>query len=157
MVVDVEELRNHIADFDDFFRPIRSYFYWEKHCYDIPVCWSLRSVFDTLDGIDVMTEDINNLLPLMQRLDTLMPQLTAMMPEMIQTMKSMKAQMLSMHSTQEGLQDQMAAMQEDSATTTRSICLPRFSTIPTSNAAWNSSSRRTGTRCGSSSATKATR
>lgn len=115
MVVDVEELRNHIADFDDFFRPIRSYFYWEKHCYDIPVCWSLRSVFDTLDGIDVMTEDINNLLPLMQRLDTLMPQLTAMMPEMIQTMKSMKAQMLSMHSTQEGLQDQMAAMQEDSA------------------------------------------
>ncbi len=95
--------------------PSGSYFYWEKHCYDIPVCWSLRSVFDTLDGIDVMTEDINNLLPLMQRLDTLMPQLTAMMPEMIQTMKSMKAQMLSMHSTQEGLQDQMAAMQEDSA------------------------------------------
>ncbi|EUA92274.1 MMPL family protein [Mycobacterium ulcerans str. Harvey] len=115
MVVDVEELRNHIADFDDFFRPIRSYFYWEKHCFDIPVCWSLRSVFDTLDGVDLMTEDINNLLPLMERLDTLMPQMTAMMPEMIQTMKSMKAQMLSMHSTQQGLQDQMAAMQEDSS------------------------------------------
>jgi RND superfamily putative drug exporter len=30
------ELRDHIADFEDFFRPIRSYFYWEKHCYDIP-------------------------------------------------------------------------------------------------------------------------
>ncbi|CAM4122020.1 Membrane transport protein mmpL8 [Mycobacterium basiliense] len=115
MVVDVEQLRNNIANFDDFFRPIRSYFYWEKHCFDIPVCWSLRSVFDTLDGIDLMTEDINNLLPLMERLDTLMPQMTAMMPEMIQTMKHMKAQMLSMHSTQEGLQDQMAAMQEDSS------------------------------------------
>ncbi|PKT99469.1 MMPL family RND transporter, partial [Neisseria meningitidis] len=110
-----KELRDHIANFDDFFRPIRSYFYWEKHCFDIPVCWSLRSVFDTLDGVDLMTEDINNLLPLMERLDTLMPQMTAMMPEMIQTMKSMKAQMLSMHSTQQGLQDQMAAMQEDSS------------------------------------------
>jgi RND superfamily putative drug exporter len=42
------ELRDHIADFDDFFRPIRSYFYWEKHCFDIPVCWSLRSVFANL-------------------------------------------------------------------------------------------------------------
>ena len=42
-----EELRDHIADFDDFFRPIRNYFYWEPHCYDIPICWSLRSIFDS--------------------------------------------------------------------------------------------------------------
>ena len=28
-----DELRDHIADFEDTFRPIRSYFYWEKHCY----------------------------------------------------------------------------------------------------------------------------
>ena len=27
-----------IANFDDFFRPIRNYFYWEPHCFDIPVC-----------------------------------------------------------------------------------------------------------------------
>ena len=46
MTIDVAELRDHIADFDDFFRPIRSYLYWEPHCYDIPLCWSLRSVFD---------------------------------------------------------------------------------------------------------------
>ncbi|MCW2551197.1 MAG: hypothetical protein JWR78_978 [Mycobacterium sp.] len=52
-MVDVtSELRDHIADFDDFFRPIRSYFYWEKHCFDIPVCWALRSIFDALDGLD---------------------------------------------------------------------------------------------------------
>ena len=43
-----DELRNHIADFDDFWRPIRSYFYWDKHCYDIPICWSIRSLFDSL-------------------------------------------------------------------------------------------------------------
>jgi RND superfamily putative drug exporter len=115
MVVDIEELRDHISDFDDFFRPIRNYFYWEPHCFDIPVCWSIRSVFDTLDGIDVMTDDIKNLLPLMERLDSLMPQLTAMMPEMIQTMKNMKVMMLNMHSTQKGMQDQMAAMQQNSS------------------------------------------
>src|ERR1700720_1036186 len=40
-----EALRDDIANFDDFFRPIRSYFYWEKHCYDIPACWAIRSVF----------------------------------------------------------------------------------------------------------------
>lgn len=33
-----DEIRDHIADFDDIWRPIRSYFYWEKHCYDIPIC-----------------------------------------------------------------------------------------------------------------------
>jgi RND superfamily putative drug exporter len=115
MVVDIEQLRDGIANFDDFFRPIRSYLYWEPHCYDIPVCWSIRSVFDTLDGVDVMTDDIKNLLPLMERLDALMPQLTAMMPQMVQTMKNMQAQIMSMHSTQKGMQDQMAAMQTDSS------------------------------------------
>ena len=28
----VHELRDNMADFDDFFRPIRNYFYWEPHC-----------------------------------------------------------------------------------------------------------------------------
>ena len=58
MAVDVAELRDHIADFDDFFRPLRNYLYWEPHCYDIPICWSMRSIFDTLDGVDTMTDDI---------------------------------------------------------------------------------------------------
>ena len=40
---DINDLRDQIADFDDFFRPIRNYFYWEPHCFDIPICWSLRS------------------------------------------------------------------------------------------------------------------
>jgi putative drug exporter of the RND superfamily len=114
MVVDIEELRDHIADFDDFFRPIRNYFYWEPHCYNIPICWAIRSVFDSLDGVDVMTDDFKTLVPLMERLDSLMPQLTALMPEMIQSMKNMKTMMLTMHSTQKGMQDQMAAMQKNS-------------------------------------------
>jgi putative drug exporter of the RND superfamily len=115
MTLDVAELRDHISDFDDFFRPIRSYFYWEKHCYDIPACWSIRSVFDTLDGIDTMTDDIQSLLPLMERLDTLMPQLTALMPEMIANMQDMKTTMLTMYSTQKGLQDQQNEAQKNSS------------------------------------------
>jgi RND superfamily putative drug exporter len=115
MTTDVAELRDNIADFDDFFRPIRAYFYWEPHCYDIPVCHSIRAIFDTLDGIDVMTDDIQQLVPEMERLDSLMPQMVAMMPEMIQTMKSMKAMMLTMYASQKGMQDQMASQQENSS------------------------------------------
>ncbi|MDX1887082.1 MMPL family transporter [Mycolicibacterium sp. 120270] len=115
MTVDVAELRDHIADFDDFFRPIRNYFYWEPHCYNIPVCHSFRAIFDALDGVDVMTGDIQELVPEMERLDSLMPQMVAMMPEMIETMKTMKTMMLTMYASQKGMQDQMAAMQENSS------------------------------------------
>jgi RND superfamily putative drug exporter len=115
MVGDMKDLRDSIANFDDFFRPIRNYFYWEPHCYDIPVCAAIRSIFDSIDGVDTLTDAIQTLLPLMERLDTLMPQLVAMMPEMIATMTNMKAMILSMHSTQKGMQDQMAAMQQDSS------------------------------------------
>jgi RND superfamily putative drug exporter len=102
-----------IADFDDFFRPFRSYLYWEPHCFDIPLCWSVRSVFDTLDGVNTMTDQFQLLLTDMDRLDELMPQLTAAMKPTIETMKSMRTMMLTMHSTQSGLQDQMAAMSKN--------------------------------------------
>ncbi len=83
MTVDIAELRDNIANFDDFFRPMRNFLYWEPHCYNIPVCWSIRSVFDTLDGVDIMTDDIQQLLPDLEHLDTLMPQLVALMPAQI--------------------------------------------------------------------------
>jgi RND superfamily putative drug exporter len=114
MAVDVAELRDHISDFDDFFRPIRNYFYWEPHCFDIPVCASMRSIFDTLDGVDTMTDDFQNLLPHLERLDALMPQMVALMEPNIDTMKSMRTMMLTMHATQGGMQDQMAARDENS-------------------------------------------
>jgi RND superfamily putative drug exporter len=113
MVADVGEMRNHIADFDDFFRPLRNYFYWEPHCFDIPICWAIRSVFDTLDGIDTMSDDIQNLMPSLDHMDALMPQLLTLLPPMLATMKSMKTTMLTMHSTMAGLQDQMAATQKN--------------------------------------------
>ena len=113
MVVDVKELRDHISDFDDFLRPLRNYLYWEPHCYNIPVCWSMRSVFDGLDGVDALTDSIQELMPDMHRLDALMPQMATMMQPQIETMRTMKTMMLTMYQTQKGLQDQMAAMSEN--------------------------------------------
>ncbi|PXX09273.1 RND family transporter [Mycolicibacterium moriokaense] len=113
LTIDIAELRDHIGDFDDFFRPIRNYLYWEPHCYDIPLCWSMRSVFDTLDGVDTTTDDVQALLPDLERLDSLMPQLMAVMPPQIETMKKMQTMMLSQHSSQASQQDQQAAMTEN--------------------------------------------
>jgi putative drug exporter of the RND superfamily len=113
MTVDIAELRDHISDFDDFFRPLRNYLYWEPHCYDIPVCWSIRSVFDTLDGVDATTDDVQALLPDLERLDSLLPQLQAMLPPQIETMKSMQKMMLTMHASQSSQQDQTTAMNEN--------------------------------------------
>src|SRR6185369_6968612 len=59
-VVVAQELRDKIANFDDFFRPIRNYFYWEPHCYDIPICWALRSLFDALDGVDQVADQLQD-------------------------------------------------------------------------------------------------
>src|SRR6202165_208096 len=113
MVVDINQLRDNIANFDDFFRPLRNYLYWEPHCFDIPICWSIRSVFDTLDGIDTMSDDIQNLMPDMDKLDALMPQMLTLLPPMIATLKYMQTTMLTMHSPMAGLQAQMAATQKN--------------------------------------------
>ncbi|BDB40325.1 siderophore exporter MmpL4 [Mycobacterium kiyosense] len=120
MVGDTEEmqqitndLRDKIANFDDFFRPIRSYFYWEKHCFDIPVCFTMRSIFDALDGIDQLTEKLDVLVGDIKQLDTLMPQMIATFPPMIETMVSMRTMMLTMHSTMSGIFDQMDEMSEN--------------------------------------------
>ena len=115
MALDIAALRDHISDFDDFFRPIRNYLYWEPHCFSIPLCWSIRSTFDSLDGIDTMTDDIQQLLPDLHRLDSLMPQMVSLMRPTVESMKRMRIMMLTLQSTQSGMQDQIAAMNSDSA------------------------------------------
>jgi putative drug exporter of the RND superfamily len=107
-------LRDNIANFDDFWRPIRAYFYWERHCFDIPICWSLRSIFDALDGLDQITEKFTYLSNDISQLDALMPQMLAQMPPMIATMTTMKQMMLTMHSSMSSLYDQMDVMSQNS-------------------------------------------
>jgi putative drug exporter of the RND superfamily len=113
--VDIAQLRDNIENFDDFLRPLRNYLYWEPHCFGIPVCWSLRGVFDTLDSTNTLTDDTQNLLPDLERLDSLLPQLSALLPPQIDTMKQMKQMMLTMYETQKGQQDQQAAATENSS------------------------------------------
>ena len=103
----VDELRDHIADFEDFWRPIRSYFYWEKHCYDIPICWSLRAIFDSIDGVDELSDKLHDLVKDLDKLDVLLPQLLAQFPPMIAIMQTMRTMMLTMHSTMSGIFSEM--------------------------------------------------
>jgi RND superfamily putative drug exporter len=107
------ELRDHIADFDDFWRPLRNYLYWEPHCFNIPICWSLRSIFDALDGVDAVNDKMQDLVKNLDELDALMPQVLAQFPPMIETMQSTRTMMLTMHSTMSGVISQM----EDSTDT----------------------------------------
>ncbi|MGV0794667.1 MMPL/RND family transporter [Mycolicibacterium sp. XJ1819] len=104
MVDTTSELRDSIANFDDFFRPLRNYFYWEPHCYDIPICWSLRSIFDSLDGIDRLADQLQGVTGDLDQLDRLMPQMLATIPPTIESMKTMRNFMLSTHSTMAGIQ-----------------------------------------------------
>ncbi|OBH32093.1 hypothetical protein A5692_15865, partial [Mycobacterium sp. E342] len=114
MVDTTNQLRDRMADFEDFWRPIRSYFYWERHCFDIPICWSLRSVFDALDGIDDLADQLEGLSGDLDHLDRLMPQLLADLPPTIASMKAMRDFMLSTHSTMAGIQSHMQEAAEGS-------------------------------------------
>ena len=143
MLAVTSELRDHIADFDDFFRPIRSMFWWERHCFDVPICWAFRSIFDALDGLDQITEKFQYLSNDISQLDALLPQMLAQMPPMIATMQTMKTMMLTMHSSMSSLYDQMDVMSQNSTamgqafdaatTTTRSTYRRRCSTTPISS------------------------
>ncbi|EFG76489.1 Transport protein [Mycobacterium parascrofulaceum ATCC BAA-614] len=110
-----EELRDEIANFDDFFRPIRSYFYWERHCYDVPVCWALRSLFDALDGIDAVSDNIEKLSANLDKLDQIQPRLVELIPPQIESQQRNLDTIMSNYATTRGLNDQAKA-QSDNAT-----------------------------------------
>jgi RND superfamily putative drug exporter len=72
-----DDVRDDVSNLDDFFRPIKSYFYWEKHCFDIPICWTFRSVFDTVDQIDKLADDIADAKMSIEEIDKTFPQIIA--------------------------------------------------------------------------------
>ncbi|OHU21664.1 hypothetical protein BKG76_13805 [Mycobacteroides franklinii] len=106
----IQEMRDNLANFDDFFRPLRNYFYWEKHCFDIPICQSLRSIFDVLDSVDVLADQMNGLIADMDKMDQLMPQMLPVLRTTIDSMNRMRDFMIAMHSTQAGIQAQQQEM-----------------------------------------------
>jgi RND superfamily putative drug exporter len=106
----LDEMRDHLADFDDFARPLRGYLYWEPHCFNIPVCWATRSVFEAIDGVDKFSDEINAVLEDMGNIDTLLPQMLQQIPPIIAVAKSMRGTLLTLHSSFSGLVTQMAQM-----------------------------------------------
>jgi putative drug exporter of the RND superfamily len=70
-----DEMNSEIANLDDFLRPLKNYFYWEPHCFDIPLCWAFRSLFDALDGIDALDAQIANAVTSLEAVDRLLPQM----------------------------------------------------------------------------------
>ncbi|OBG71299.1 hypothetical protein A5714_00035 [Mycobacterium sp. E2462] len=72
-----DDIRDEVSNVDDFFRPIKSYFYWEKHCFDIPICWTFRSLFDTIDDIDKLADDIADARVSLEEVDKAFPQIIA--------------------------------------------------------------------------------
>lgn len=109
------ELRDQIADFDDFFRPLRNYFYWEPHCFDIPICHAMRSVFDATDGFDRLADNTKALSDAMGKLDVVTPQMAAQLPPLISLSTDIRNLMQTMRSTFDGMVTQMERMTDTAA------------------------------------------
>ncbi|HTI77373.1 MAG TPA: MMPL family transporter, partial [Mycobacterium sp.] len=108
-VATTKDLRDKIANFDDFFRPLRNYFYWEPHCFDIPACWALRSLFDALDGIDALTDQLGDVSASITKLDELQPKLLALIPPQIDNQQANRDLTMTNYATTSGIYDQTAA------------------------------------------------
>jgi RND superfamily putative drug exporter len=105
-VATVNELRDKLANFDDQFRPLRNYFYWEPHCFDIPMCAALRSVFDSLDGISQLSDKFGNITASLDKLDALQPKLLALLPPQIAIQERNRDLTLSNYATNSGTNTQ---------------------------------------------------
>lgn len=110
MQATLNEMRDHLADFDDFARPFRDYLYWERHCFNIPVCWASRSVFEAIDGVDQFSENMTTLIKDVSNVDAILPRLLAEFPPIIAVAQSMQGTLLTMHSSFSNLITQLEQM-----------------------------------------------
>jgi putative drug exporter of the RND superfamily len=110
----VNTLRDEIANFDDVFRPLRNYFYWEPHCFNIPICAALRSVFNALDGIDALSDQFGQITASLDQLNALQPKLLALLPPQIASQQTNRDLILTNYATTSGMNDQAAAALQNS-------------------------------------------
>ncbi|OBI41264.1 RND family transporter [Mycobacterium sp. E796] len=104
-----DAVRDNLADFDDVWRPIRSYFYWEKHCFDIPLCLSLRSLFDATDKIDQLDEQMDKSLKAALIQDSVTPQLVELLGRNVDQLDQLHRVILAENST---IEPQLAQLDE---------------------------------------------
>jgi RND superfamily putative drug exporter len=110
----VDETEYSIAGFDDLFRPIRNYFYWEKHCYDIPICFSFRSIFDLLDGLSALDDKMHDIVKDSVKLDELSARLLPLTARLIEIAEASRTILLTNHSTMSGLLGELDASSQNS-------------------------------------------
>jgi putative drug exporter of the RND superfamily len=129
MKATLDQMRDHIADFDDQVRPLRNYFYWEPNCFNIPACWGVRSAFDALDGVNTfsdnmaalqtdmtaMVDGMDKMVNGMGDIDALVPRMVEQFPPIIATATTMQNTLQTIHSSFDGLIEQMQQM-TDTAT-----------------------------------------
>ena len=111
----ISEVRDKLANFDDFFRPMHSYLYWEKHCYDIPVCFALRNTFEALDSIDQLTEKFEDLTASLDKLDAIQPQLVGLIPPQIASQEINQELVLKNYATNSGIDNQSTVANDNPA------------------------------------------
>lgn len=92
-------MRDTLANFDDQFRPLRNYFYWEPHCADIPMCWAMRSLFDMTDQVDSMTDAVDDSLKAAMIQDAVTPQLVQVIGKSAAELDDMRKVVLTEQST----------------------------------------------------------
>jgi RND superfamily putative drug exporter len=102
----IKGLRDKVANVDDFFRPIRNYFYWEPHCYDIPICYTFRSLFDALDGVDQLSDQFDQVTAALDKMTALQPQILELIPQQLAIQERSKTLVENNYSTQAGLLQQ---------------------------------------------------
>ncbi|MEE6139052.1 MMPL family transporter [Mycobacterium sp. 050128] len=104
----INQVRDHLANFDDFFRPLRSYFYWEKHCFNIPLCAALRSVFESIDGVSELADKFATITASLDKLNALQPQLEALIPPQLAVQQANRDLLQSNYATTAGIDAQTA-------------------------------------------------
>ena len=94
----MEKTRDNLSNLDDFLRPIRSYMYWEPHCFDIPICWAMRSLNESVDNIDQATAQLAPMVDGLGRIDAATPQMVSQLNATVQNMAVMRQITLSTQS-----------------------------------------------------------
>ncbi len=90
-----DDIRDEVSNVEDFFRPIKSYFYFEKHCFDIPICWTFRSLFETIDQVDKLADDIADAKVSIQVIDQTFPQIIAQLKATADDTEALQAKLVN--------------------------------------------------------------
>lgn len=122
----LNEVRDDMANLDDFLRPIRNYFYWEEHCYNVPSCSAFRSVFEALDGVDKLSGKMERVRETLDNLTAIQPQLVALIPEQIESQKTNHELMLTNYATMAGIYERMEASTDNSSAMGRAFATAKI-------------------------------